>query len=118
MTLNVLIVDDSKLARALLRRFTEQKGYHVIGEAVDGLDGFKQYQALQPDLILCDIEMPKFNGVRLLKKIRETDKKIPFIIVSSVANSQLTQEATSLGATVIQKPVTEKVIIDALNIID
>ena len=118
MSLRVLIIDDSKLARLLVRKLTEQKGHEVVGEGVDGLDGFKQYQALQPDVILCDIEMPKFNGVRLLKKIRETDKKIPFVIISSVANSQLTQEAVSLGASVIQKPITEKIMMDMFNSIE
>jgi len=118
MSLRVLIIDDSKLARTLVRKITEKEGYEVVGEGVDGLDGFKQYQALQPDLILCDIEMPKFNGVRLLKKIRETDKETPFIIISSVANSQLTQEAVSLGATVIQKPITEKAVIEVLKSVE
>jgi DNA-binding NarL/FixJ family response regulator len=70
----VLIVDDIKEIRKLLREFlAEEPQFVVCGEAVDGSDAIEQTKQLKPDLIILDASMPVLNGIQaapLLKKLR------------------------------------------------
>ena len=66
----VLIVDDSRTSRKILRGILEENGHEVIDEAVDGQDGVKKFQALKPDVVTMDITMPVLDGMEALKMIK------------------------------------------------
>ena len=55
---NILIVDDSRTSRKILRRILEEAGHTIVGEAVDGEDGYLKYQELKPEVVTLDITMP------------------------------------------------------------
>jgi len=95
--LNILIVDDSKLARKRVLGIIEEiKTTEAnIYEAVDGVDGLKKFQELKPNLIISDIEMPNMDGITLTKEIRKLDQEIPIIVISSIANEQVKQSIKS-----------------------
>ena len=113
----VLIVDDSKFARANTKKFLESLGYDVVGEAVDGLDGIKKMLDLSPELIITDIEMPNLDGIGMLKKIRNHENDIKIVVVSSIVNSQMVHEVTSLGASVVKKPLKEQTLKHAIELL-
>ena len=71
----ILMVDDSKTSRKILRSILEENGHEVIGEAVNGQDGIDKYKELQPDITTMDITMPEMDGLEALRLIMEYDKR-------------------------------------------
>ena len=59
----ILIVDDSRTSRRMLKNILENSGQEIIGEASNGQEGFEQYIELQPDIITLDITMPVLDGL-------------------------------------------------------
>ncbi len=97
----VLIVDDSALMRNLIRRMLEtDKGIKVVGTAMNGQFALRKTLALNPDVIVLDLEMPELDGIGFLKKRRENNWEIPVVILSAVAKkgAEITMKALSLGA--------------------
>jgi two-component system chemotaxis response regulator CheB len=71
--IKTLIVDDSQLARSILREFLESEGsFEIIGEAENGQDGVNKTRELSPDLVTMDIEMPVMNGLEAILEIKKT----------------------------------------------
>jgi two-component system LytT family response regulator len=71
------IIDDEQLARQRLKRLLKPYDeIEIIGEAVNGADGLEQIQALRPDLIFLDIEMPVLNGFEMLAKLDQQPKVV------------------------------------------
>lgn len=62
--LTALVVDDEPLARTRLRRLLEKQGVEVLGEAEDAADGLQQMEALKPDVLFLDIQMPDLTGIQ------------------------------------------------------
>ena len=73
----VLIVDDSKTSRRILKNFLTQFGHEVVGEAENGEMGVEMYKNLKPDVVTLDITMPVMDGVEALRKIRASGSTIP-----------------------------------------
>lgn len=70
--INVLIIDDEPLARSIVRSFiSEKEGYKIVGECANGYEGLKSIDALKPDLVFLDIQMPKINGFEMLELVDE-----------------------------------------------
>ncbi|MDG1331046.1 MAG: response regulator [Crocinitomicaceae bacterium] len=68
--IKVLIIDDEPLARSIVRSFLQEKNeYDVIGECANGYEGLKSIDALKPDLVFLDIQMPKINGFEMLELV-------------------------------------------------
>jgi two-component system LytT family response regulator len=68
--IKVLIIDDEPLARSIVRSFLEdKKEYEVVGECSNGYEGLKSIDALKPDLVFLDIQMPKINGFEMLELV-------------------------------------------------
>lgn len=97
MTTRILIVDDCALVRAELRSILELAGsVTVIGEAVNGWDAMHQAQALKPDIVLMDLEMPGLNGfeaTRQLKTHHLAQTVIVFTVYGSESNQQKAKDA-------------------------
>ena len=118
MLKKVLIVDDSKFSRNMIRKMLEDAEYEVIGEAVDGLDGVEKLKELSPDLVLTDIEMPNLDGISMIKEMRSYNNDINILIISSVANSQVMQEAMQLKISVLKKPLKAERLFNAIKLLN
>jgi two-component system, chemotaxis family, sensor histidine kinase and response regulator WspE len=82
-TLHILVVDDSLTVREVERKLLENKGYKVT-VAIDGIDGWNTLHREKFDLIISDIDMPRMNGIEMVKRIKSDTKfrEIPVMIVS------------------------------------
>ncbi|MFQ3679742.1 MAG: hybrid sensor histidine kinase/response regulator, partial [Pseudanabaenaceae cyanobacterium] len=112
----VLIVDDSITVRELLSVTFSKVGYRVE-QARDGLDAWEKLRAGLPcDLIFCDIEMPKMDGLELLSRVKKDEnlKKIPMAMLTSRGADRHRQTARELGANgYFTKPYLEEEVITA-----
>lgn len=104
---SVLVVDDSSFMRTLVKQILAvDDAFAVVAEAADGLSAVTAAMNVKPDIIVLDIEMPKMNGIEVMKRLK-LFSKARVIILSSVAQvgSEVAQEARLLGAfDVIPKP--------------
>ncbi|WP_143310314.1 sigma-54-dependent transcriptional regulator [Chitinophaga vietnamensis] len=94
---NILIIDDEKSIRKTLTEILSYEGYKV-DEAADGLEGFKMFKEKQYDAVLCDIKMPKMDGLEFLEKAREVNPDIPIVMVSGHGNIDTAVDAVKKGA--------------------
>lgn len=100
----ILIVDDEKSIRYTLREILEFEKYKV-DEAKDGEDALQMLSSSNYDCVLCDVKMPKMDGMELLGKAMELGQNIPFIMISAHGTIDTAVEATKMGAyDFIQKP--------------
>jgi two-component system, chemotaxis family, protein-glutamate methylesterase/glutaminase len=82
--LRVLIVDDSRFVRRVLRSVLERSADFVVaGEAADGEEGLTQARALRPDVISLDLDMPKLNGLAMLRQLRR-ESDVPVVLVTGL----------------------------------
>ena len=94
----LLIEDEEPIRRVLSKILTEEnKGYQII-ESEDGKDGFLKLTKEDYDLVLCDIKMPKMDGVEVLQRARENGVNIPFIMLTGHGNISTAVEAMIAGA--------------------
>jgi two-component system, chemotaxis family, protein-glutamate methylesterase/glutaminase len=98
--IKVLIVDDSAFMRKLIGDFlSEQPQIEVIGTARNGEDALKKWRDCKPDVITLDVEMPKLNGLEVLKVIMK-EKPLPIVMLSSTTKegADITLQAIQAGA--------------------
>ncbi|MGQ2989605.1 MAG: response regulator [Brevundimonas sp.] len=108
-SLKVLVVDDQQTIRSLVRVGLKDIGVVDIREAVDGEDGLRQALSLQTHLIISDFNMPKLDGLGLLRAIRSAPqlKSIGFIMLTGRADGDLVRRAAQFGANnFLVKPFT------------
>ena len=102
--IKILIIDDEKSIRATLRDILEYEKYSVE-EAKDGEEGWAMISKNEYDIVLCDIKMPKMDGLELLDKTIEAGINTQIIMISAHGNIETAVEATKKGAyDFIQKP--------------
>ena len=94
----ILMVDDSKTSRKILRGILEENGHEVIGEAVNGEDGIEKFKELKPDITTMDITMPVMDGLEALKQIMEYDKNAKVIMVTAAGQKTKMVDAIKYGA--------------------
>ena len=95
---NILLIDDSMLARNLLRHILEDKGYTICGEAANGREGFEKYKQLKPDLVFCDLMMDEMDGLQCLQAIMSISPEARVIICTSVSDELHLEDAMKSGA--------------------
>ncbi|MFM2338818.1 MAG: hypothetical protein RL115_2011 [Bacteroidota bacterium] len=93
----ILIIDDEKAIRKTLSEILSFEGYKV-DEAADGEEGIKKFKDKNFDLVLCDIKMPKLDGIEFLEKAGEINADIPIIMISGHGNIETAVEAVKKGA--------------------
>ena len=93
----ILVIDDEKTIRDAIRDILEYEGYE-IDEAKDGQQGLEMVTSGKYDIALCDIKMPKLDGLELLQKAREEGVMTQFVMVSAFGNVENAVEATKRGA--------------------
>lgn len=100
----ILIIDDEKSIRYTLREILEYEKYQV-DEAKDGEEGLEMFTKNDYDVVLCDIKMPKMDGMEVLAKATELGKEAQFIMISAHGSIETAVDATKKGAyDFIQKP--------------
>jgi len=101
----ILIIDDEKSIRYTLREILEYEKY-TVDEAKDGEEGLELITNNHYDLVLCDIKMPKLDGMELLDKVTALEKEVTIIMISAHGNIETAVDATKKGAfDFIQKPI-------------
>jgi two-component system chemotaxis response regulator CheB len=96
--IKTLIVDDSPLARTIIRDFFDSDGsFQIIGEAENGLEGLNLAIKLKPDLITMDIEMPEMNGLEAIGEIKK-NITTPIVVISTHDTAKMAFDATIRGA--------------------
>ena len=93
----ILIVDDEKSIRKTLTEILSFEGYK-IDEAPDGEEGLRKFKERTYDLVLCDIKMPKLDGIEFLQKVGEINADVPIIMISGHGNIETAVEAVKKGA--------------------
>jgi DNA-binding NtrC family response regulator len=94
---DILIIDDEKAIRKTLTEILSFEGYK-IDEAADGEEGLKKFREKNYDLVLCDIKMPKLDGIEFLQKAGEANPDVPVIMISGHGNIETAVEAVKKGA--------------------
>ncbi len=100
----ILIIEDDVKIRTILKEIIQEKE-HDVEDAADGQDGFKKLESGAYDLCICDIKMPKMDGIEVLEKSKEAGIATNFIIMSAHGNIDIAVEAVKKGAfDFLQKP--------------
>ena len=94
---DILIIDDEKAIRKTLSEILGFKGY-TIDEAGDGEEGLKKFSQKNYDVVLCDIKMPKVDGIEFLEKAKNINGDVPVIMISGHGNIDTAVEAVKKGA--------------------
>lgn len=107
----ILIVDDSRTSRKILRNMLEGAGYDIAGEAINGEEGYLMYKELRPDLTTMDITMPRMDGIEALQLIKKVDSKAKVVMITAAGQENKIMTAIKHGAQeFITKPFDEKVV--------
>lgn len=107
----ILIVDDSKTARLMLRDFCEQAGFKHIADAADGKEALQKIEAERPALLLLDMEMPVMDGLGLCRELKKRNLMQDMVVVIQTASqsSEFKAQAFELGvADLISKPLDRR----------
>lgn len=95
----ILIVDDASFMRSVLKDIIKSNGLaSEIFEAGDGIEGVKTFLKIKPDLVTMDVNMPKADGIQALRAILKIDPTAKVIMISSVEEKHIVQDAMKIGA--------------------
>jgi two-component system chemotaxis response regulator CheY len=99
MSKTILAVDDSGSLRQMVAFSLKAAGYQVV-EAVDGLDGLEKAKMQVVDLVLTDQNMPKMDGLALIKALRELPayQKVPILMLTTEASDEMKSKGRAAGA--------------------
>ncbi len=98
MAAKILVIDDSLMVRQLVGRALRGAGFAIV-EATDGVDALEKLEA-SPDtsLVVCDVNMPRMNGIEFLQQIVKNGNTVPVVMLTTEGQPELIQQARSLGA--------------------
>ncbi len=116
---SILIIDDEKAIRNVLKDILSNEGY-TVEEAIDGEEGLKKFKAGNFDLVLCDIKMPKLDGIEFLQKAKDFHSETPIIIISGHGNIETAVDAVKKGAFdyIAKPPDLNRLLITLRNALD
>lgn len=110
----IMVVDDAKFMRTMIREAFRKKGHDVIAEAANGNEAVKQYKLEKADLITMDITMRDKDGLSAAKEILEFDPDAKIIMVTALGQETMLSQAIKLGVKdFIVKPFTPDRLIQA-----
>jgi CheY-like chemotaxis protein len=108
----ILVVDDDKAVRLLLRAVLERRGHSVV-EAADGDEGLRCYQAAPTDLVITDIQMPVMDGLQMIKELRSAFPTAKIIAISGEKGGLAAAQPLSQGT--FEKPLYMEEFLDAVQ---
>lgn len=117
MAIRVLVVDDQSLIREGLTIILDsQSDIRVVGQAADGREAISLASRLQPDVILMDIKMPRMDGIKATRQIKEEYAKTQIIILTTYAEDELVFEGIRAGASgYLLKDITRDQLVEAVR---
>lgn len=107
-TFKAIVIDDEQLTRRGLIDYIQWDEFNIkiVGEASDGLEGLSLAERVQPDLMLCDVRMPKMDGIALARKVKELLPNCKIIFLSAYSDVEYLKSAIQLKAIdYVEKPV-------------
>ncbi len=117
--LNVLVVDDSMVGRAMVIKALKLSGVEVgaVHQAANGQEGLDVLEDNWVDLIFADINMPVMNGEEMINRIRENpaNQSIPIVVISTEGSQTRIQRLAAQGAGFIHKPFTPETVRDTVR---
>jgi len=119
---NIVIADDSALARMFIRRCLEIAGLGDANfyEASDGNEAIQKMKEVAADLLVTDLTMPNMNGIELMRRITASPRlsRTPVLVVTSAGNEEQRKELFELGVTrILSKPISPPMLVEAINAI-
>jgi len=116
---SILIIDDDKAIRKTLTEILRYEGYKV-DEAADGEEGLRKFSSTAYDLVLCDVKMPKMDGIEFLEKSKLINPDVPIIVISGHGNIETAVEAVKKGAFdfISKPPDLNRLLITLRNALD
>jgi AmiR/NasT family two-component response regulator len=113
--LRILIAEDEALIRLDLREMLEEEGFVVAGEAADGEQAVELARTLTPDLVICDIKMPKLDGIAAAAQITEA-RIAPVVMLTAFSQRDLVERARDAGAMAyLVKPFQKRDLLPAIE---
>lgn len=113
--IRVVIAEDEALIRLDLREMLEEEGYEIVGEAADGQQAIELAEAQLPDLVICDIKMPKLDGIAAATQIAQR-RIAPVVILTAFSQRDLIEQARDAGAMAyLVKPFQKKDLLPAIE---
>jgi two-component system chemotaxis response regulator CheY len=113
--ITLLIVDDSPIARQILRKCLPKESAFSIIEAADGQEALEKYRQYRPEITFMDMTMPVMDGFQAIAEIKQIDPQAIIIAATADVQQKARQRIIELGALMhLPKPVTPKAIRDAL----
>jgi AmiR/NasT family two-component response regulator len=113
--MRVLIAEDEALIRLDLREMLEEEGFDVVGEAADGEQTVALANALKPDLVICDVKMPKMDGIAAAAQITEA-RIAPVVMLTAFSQRDLIERARDAGAMAyLVKPFQKRDLLPAIE---
>ena len=112
----ILIVDDSRTSRKVLRGILEEGGHEIVDEAANGQEGVQKFQACKPDIVTMDITMPVLDGMEALKMIKALKPDMKVVMVTAAGQKSKMIDCIKLGANeFLTKPFDKEEIISVIN---
>lgn len=113
---NIVIADDDRVTRSVLRLLLQEQLYTVVGEAADGEKAIELCLNNKPDIVFLNIDMPKLNGHQLAAQIRQNIPGICIIMISSLPTVANVQQAMQAGANgFVVKPFNAVKVIETVS---
>lgn len=107
--MRILVIDDEPVVAGLIAEGLLDEGYPEVVVASSGEEGLRIIEETPPDVVFLDLTMPGMDGTEVLRRIRETSRELPVIILSGWGTEQQIEAARALGVTdVLQKPAPLK----------
>ncbi|MEA3558254.1 MAG: response regulator [Candidatus Thermoplasmatota archaeon] len=94
----VMIVDDTKFMRMLLKNILKPAGYEIVDEAEDGIQAMEKYRKHKPDLVTMDIVMPNLTGLEALKGIKKEFPDAKVVMCTALGQEAMVKDALTSGA--------------------
>jgi len=117
MKAKILVVDDSGLARRLIRKIVEELG-HEVEDVSDGATALERYSLNRHDAVILDLLMHGMYGAEVLQKFKELNPTLPVIIVSADIQRTTRDQVKEIGAAaMVNKPVTKEQLAEVLDIV-
>jgi two-component system chemotaxis response regulator CheY len=117
MKAKILVVDDSGLARRLIRKILEELG-HEVEEVSDGAQALERYVLNHHDAVVLDLLMHGMYGVEVLRNLKELNPELPVIIVTADIQRTTRDQVKEAGAVaMVNKPVTKEQLAEVLAIV-